>query len=66
MTRIERLERDIESLSVLDLSKFRCWFVEFAATAWDHQFAADLQTGALDRLADAALDEHRTGGSRPG
>ena len=66
MTKIERLERDIGSLSVLDLSEFRRWFVEFAATAWDYPFAADVQTGALDRLADAAFDEHRAGGSRPG
>ena len=65
MTKIERLERDIESLSAPELSEFRRWFLEFDAAAWDAEFATDVQAGALDQLADTALAEHRAGGSRP-
>ena len=65
MTRIEKLEHDIAALSAPELSEFRRWFTEFDAKAWDDQFAADVQVGALNQLADAALADHRAGRSRP-
>ena len=65
MTNIERLEHEVESLSPPELSEFRRWFLEFDAAAWDDQIAADVEAGALDRLADAAIAEHRAGRSRP-
>ena len=65
MTKIERLEREIAALSLAELAEFRRWFAEFDAAAWDEQLAADVQSGALDRAADAALADHRAGRSRP-
>jgi hypothetical protein len=65
MTRVEKLEREIASLSAKELSEFRRWYAEFDAAAWDSQFEADAQSGALDRFADEALTEHRAGKSRP-
>jgi len=65
MTKMEQLEHEISALSAPELSEFRRWFTEFDAKVWDDQFAADVQIGTLDQLADAALADHRAGRSRP-
>jgi hypothetical protein len=65
MTNVEKLEQEIASLSGKELSEFRRWFAEFDAAAWDRQFEADAQSGALDQLADEALADHAAGRSRP-
>jgi hypothetical protein len=64
MTRVEQLEQEIASLSDKELSEFRRWYAEFDARAWDREIEADVRSGALDRLADEALDDHRAGRSR--
>jgi hypothetical protein len=65
MTKIERLEREVAALSPDELDEFRRWFAEFDAATWDERLAADAQSGALDRVADEALADHRAGRSRP-
>lgn len=65
MTRVEKLEREITTLSGTELSEFRRWFAEFDASAWDRQLEADVNAGALDGLADEALADHLAGRSRP-
>jgi len=65
MTKVEKLEKEIASLSGKELSEFRRWYAEFDAAAWDRQFEADVQSGALDSLADEALADHAAGRSRP-
>ena len=65
MTKVEKLEREIASLSEQELSEFRRWYAEFDAVAWESQFEADVQAGALDHLAEEALADHRAGRSRP-
>jgi len=65
MTKIEKIEREIATLSGSELSEFRRWFSEFDASAWDRQFEADANSGALDGFAEEALTDHRSGGSRP-
>ena len=64
MSKIEQLEHEVEALSAAELSEFRRWFVDFDASVWDDQFSADAQTGKLDALAEAALNQHRNGQSR--
>ena len=64
MTNIEKLERDIRSLSPKELATFREWFAAFDAAAWDQQFEEDATSGKLDRLADEALADHRAGRSQ--
>ena len=63
MTRLEQIEKDIESLSQGELEDFRRWFQEFDATAWDQQIEADAASGRLEKLADEALHEHDAGKS---
>jgi hypothetical protein len=65
MTKVEKLEREIATLSETELTEFRRWFAEFDAAAWDQQIAADVDSMALDRFADEALADHRAGRTRP-
>lgn len=60
MTKIERIEQDIRSLSPTELAAFRKWFTEFDAALWDQQWERDVKQGKLDQLADEALAEHRS------
>ena len=64
MTKVESIEREVRSLSAGELAHFREWFAEFDAAEWDRQLDADVTSGKLDRLADAALADHNAGRSR--
>ena len=46
MKTVETIERAIEQLSPEELAKFRRWFLEFDAAAWDAQIEADAAAGA--------------------
>jgi len=65
MTKIEKLEREIETLSERELSEFRRWYAEFDASTWDREIEADVHSGALDQLAEEAIEDHKAGRSRP-
>jgi hypothetical protein len=64
VSELETLERYIERLSTSDLKKFRAWFAEFDARAWDTQLEADSKSGKLDALIAEARTEHAAGKSR--
>ena len=64
MTTVETIERAIEQLPSEELAKFRRWFLEFDAAAWDTQIEADAAAGKFDALADEALAEYRIGKAR--
>ena len=63
MTKVERLEKEIQELSPQELATFRRWFERFDAAAWDLQFEEDVKTKKLDRLAEEAVSEHEAGKS---
>jgi hypothetical protein len=65
MSTINEIERAITDLSREDLSRFRAWFIEFDARAWDRQIESDVAEGRLDALADEALADLRAGRTRP-
>lgn len=44
-----------------DLARFRKWFAEYDAAAWDRQLEQDVKAGRLDALGREALREHRAG-----
>lgn len=58
---LHEIESAIAGLPPQELSKFRAWFVEFDAEAWDRQFENDVKAGRLDALADEALHDLREG-----
>jgi hypothetical protein len=64
MTKIEKLEHEVRDLTPKELAQFREWFAAFDAVEWDRQFEADVKSGKLDALADAALSDHRAGRSQ--
>jgi hypothetical protein len=55
------LESAVTGLSADELAKFRAWFIEFDADAWDRQIEADVKSGRLDSVAEEALDDFRSG-----
>jgi hypothetical protein len=64
MTRLEKIEREIETLGPQELARFRAWFAEYDAANWDAQFENDATAGKLDAMADQALAAHRAGRTR--
>jgi hypothetical protein len=64
MTNAETIERAIEQLPPDELAKFRRWFLEFDAAAWDAQIETDATVGKFDALAEEALNEYRSGKAR--
>ncbi|MGE5304008.1 MAG: hypothetical protein ACM3TN_11895 [Alphaproteobacteria bacterium] len=64
MTTVETIEKVIAQLPPEELAKFRRWFLEFDAAAWDAQIEADAAAGKFDALAEEALAEYRAGKAR--
>jgi hypothetical protein len=63
MTKLEAIEKKIAGFSPEELAKFRHWYAEFDAAAWDQEIERDVKAGKLDALADEALREHAAGKS---
>ena len=61
MTRVQRLEREIEELTPDELAAFRKWFQEYDEAVWDEQIEHDAIAGKLDRLAEKALADYKAG-----
>ena len=65
MTKLEKIEQDIASLSPAEVFKLGSWFAEFHADAWDQQIAEDSAAGKFDRMAEKALADHKAGRTKP-
>jgi hypothetical protein len=61
MTKVQKLEQQIEALSPEELTQFRAWFFAFDWAAWDAQLEGDVRACRLDALADKALADHAAG-----
>ena len=61
MTRVEKLEREINKLSPDELAAFREWFLRYDAEAWDRQIQEDVRAGALEPLAKEAVADYEAG-----
>jgi hypothetical protein len=55
------IESAVAGLPADELAKFRAWFVEFDADAWDRQIEDDAKAGRLDALAQEALEDYHAG-----
>jgi hypothetical protein len=64
MTRVQALERQIETLSPEELAELRAWLVEQDADAWDREIERDAASGKLDKLFARSLADHQAGKSR--
>ena len=58
MTKVQAIEKEVESLSSKELVAFRRWFEELDAESWDRQLEDDVHAGRLDALAEEALEAY--------
>jgi hypothetical protein len=58
---IHEIEQAITELSPKEMARFRKWFEEFDAQAWDEQFERDARSGKLDKLANKAIADFTVG-----
>jgi len=58
MSKLERLEQEVQELSLGELADFRKWFIAHDAAIWDQQFERDVEAGKLKALRDEAIAEH--------
>lgn len=61
MTRVQELKQEIRKLAPSELEALRKWFQDYDSDQWDNQIEEDALTGKLDRLAQKALADHKTG-----
>jgi len=61
MQTVQKIKAAISQLSEDDLARFREWFDEFDAKAWDKQFENDVMCGKLDNLASQAISDFQAG-----
>ena len=63
MDSVQDIQSAISLLTTEELVRFREWFDEFEAHAWDKQIESDAKSGRLDMLAKEAIsvydDSHR-------
>ena len=65
MSKIEKIEQEIQALSPEELAQFRAWFLEYDWAIWDRQIERDAEAGRLDDLAIRALRDHTAGKTTP-
>jgi hypothetical protein len=61
MSRVEKVEAEIQEMTADELAAFRQWFAAFDADAWDLQIESDARAGKLVELAVRALESHKKG-----
>ena len=65
MSTVEEITATIERLPAGDVARVRAWLAESADRLWDKPIERNERAGRLDALIDRALEEHRTGRTRP-
>lgn len=65
MTKLEKLEREIEALPPQDVRALGDWIDELRARLWDQQIESDLTTGKLDALIAEAKADIAAGRVKP-
>lgn len=64
MSRLENLEKTVLELDGQELEEFSRWFEALLAERFERAIGDDVESGALDRLADQALADFRDGRTR--
>jgi len=64
MTKVQKVEQEIERLSPQELAAFRDWFCKYDSDEWDQQIEADVRSGSLEAIANRAILEHKKGRSK--
>lgn len=61
MTTVAEISGAVKRLPKRELARFRKWFAEYDAAAWDRQLATDAAAGKLDTLIREAKRDYRAG-----
>jgi hypothetical protein len=61
MTTVAEISGTVRRLPNRELAKFRKWFTEFDAAAWDRETDEGVASGRLEALAREALRADRSG-----
>jgi hypothetical protein len=64
MGKAEDIEKAVAGLALDALAQFRAWFEEFDGARFDQKIECDAKEGRLDRLAEQALADFRSGRAR--
>lgn len=64
MRTVEDIEKALTELPADQLAEFRAWFETFDSASFDEKIERDAKAGRLDRLAEEALADFRTGRAR--
>ncbi len=62
---IQEIEQAITELQLNELARFREWFDEYYAQAWDKQIERDAAAGRLDKLIAEVDEEYNAGLGKP-
>jgi hypothetical protein len=65
MTKLEKLEREIEALPPQEMRALAAWFDDLRERLWDEQMKRDALSGKLDKLAEEAIADIAAGRVRP-
>jgi KaiC/GvpD/RAD55 family RecA-like ATPase len=61
MPRVEELATRVQRFNREELATFRDWFRKYHSDEWDKKIEEDVSAGRLDKLANAAIAEHKAG-----
>ena len=61
MDRLEKLKKDVESLSPAEFAELGEWFRQLDNDEWDRQIEEDSKAGRRDVLTERALADYRAG-----
>lgn len=64
MTKLEKLEHEVQRFSRAELITFRNWFRKYDSNEWDRQIEDDALSGKLDKMVKEALTEDKAGKTR--
>ena len=64
MTKVEKLENEVQQLNPDELTAFRDWFRKYDSDEWDKEIEGDILAGRLDRLAEEVIAAHKAGRTR--
>ena len=61
MTKLEQIQSSIETLSAEEIAKLRAWLEELDARLFDEKIERDAKAGKLDKLAEEARENLKSG-----
>jgi KaiC/GvpD/RAD55 family RecA-like ATPase len=64
MTKVEKLENEVQQLNPDELATFRDWFRRYDSDEWDKEIERDVSAGRLDKSAEEAIAAHKAGRTR--